>query len=196
MVFKEVVVQWLSCVWLLATSWTEAHQASLSFIISWSLLKFMFLESVKIISSASLFSFCLLSFSASGSFLMSWLFTSGDQNIGASASSSVLSMNIQSWFPLGLIGFIPLMSKGLSRVFPITTILQHSAFFMVQLSHQCMTTGKNKQTNIALTIKTSKVWSFSFSISPSNEYLGLISFRIDWFDLELLAVQGTLKSLL
>ena len=147
MVFKEVVVQWLSCVWLLATSWTEAHQASLSFIISWSLLKFMFLESVKIISSASLFSFCLLSFSASGSFLMSWLFTSGDQNIGASASSSVLSMNIQSWFPLGLIGFIPLMSKGLSRVFPITTILQHSAFFMVQLSHQCMTTGKT----IALT---------------------------------------------
>ena len=147
MVFKEVVVQWLSCVWLLATSWTEAHQASLSFIISWSLLKFMSLESVKIISSASLFSFCLPSFSASGSFPMSWLFTSGDQNIGASASSSVLSMNIQSWFPLGLIGFIPLMSKGLSRVFPITTILQHSAFFMVQLSHPCMTTGKT----IALT---------------------------------------------
>ena len=147
MVFKEVVVQWLSCVWLLATSWTEAHQASLSFIISWSLLKFMSLESVKIISSASLFSFCLPSFSASGSFPMSWLFTSGDQNIGASASSSVLSMNIQSWFPLGLIGFLPLMSKGLSRVFPITTILQHSAFFMVQLSHPCMTTGKT----IALT---------------------------------------------
>ena len=102
----------------------------------------MSLESVKIISSAALFSFCLPSFSASGSFPMSWLFSSGDQNIGASASSSVFSMNIQSWFPLGLIGFIPLMLKGLLRVFPITTILQHSAFFMVQLSHPCMTTGK------------------------------------------------------
>ena len=150
MVFKEVVVQWLSCVWLLATSRTEAHQASLSFVISWSLLKFMSLESVKIISSAALFSFCLPSFSASGSFPVSWLFTSGDQNIGASASASVLPMDIQSWFPLGLIGFISLLSKGLSRVFPITTILQHSAFFMVQLSDPCMTTGKN----IALTRRT------------------------------------------
>ena len=75
------------------------------------------------------------------------------------------------------------------------SILHCSAFFRVQLSHQCMTTGEqtNKQTNIALTIKTSKVWSFSFSISPSNEYSGLISFRIDWFDLD---VQGTLNNLL
>ena len=47
---------------------------------------------------------------------------------------------------------------------------------------------------LALHIRWSKYWSFSFSISLANEYLGLISFRIDWFDL--LAVQGTLKSLL
>ena len=60
-----------------------------------------------------------------------------------------------------------------------------SAFFMVQLSHSYMATGKT----IALTI-----WSFSFSISPSNEYSRLISFRIDWFDFH--TVQGTLKSLL
>ena len=52
------------------------------------------------------FSFCLWSFLASGSFLMSWLFPSGGQSIGASASASVLPMNIQGWFPLGLTGLI------------------------------------------------------------------------------------------
>ena len=57
--------------------------------------------------------FCLQSFPASGSFLMSQLLTSGDQSIGASAS--VLPMNIQGWFPLGLTGLISLLSKGLSR---------------------------------------------------------------------------------
>ena len=61
------------------------------------------------------FSSCLQSFPASGSFLMSWLFSSGDQSIGALAS--VLPMNIQGWFPLGLTGLICLLSKGLSRVF-------------------------------------------------------------------------------
>ena len=63
-----------------------------------------------------------LSFSASGSFPVSWLFPSGGQSIGASASASVLPMNIQSWFPLGLTGLISLMSKGLSRAFFSTTI--------------------------------------------------------------------------
>ena len=98
-------------------------------------------------------------------FSMSWLFTSGDQNIGASASVSVLPMNIQSWFPLALIGFISLLSKRLSRVFPITTILQHSAIFMVQLSHPCMTTGKT----IALTRPTliGKVMSLFYNTLSS-----------------------------
>ena len=64
------------------------------------------------------FSSCPQSFSASGSFPVSWLFTSGGQSIGASASASVLPMNIQGWFPLGLIGLIPLLSKGLSESFP------------------------------------------------------------------------------
>ena len=73
-------------------------------------------------SSATLFSFCLQSFPASGSFAMSPLFTSGGQSIGASAS--VFPMNIQDWFPLGLTDLISLQSKGLSRVFN-TTIQKH-----------------------------------------------------------------------
>ena len=62
-----------------------------------------------------LFSSCLQSFPASGSFPMSWLFTSGGQSIGPSASATVLAMNIQGSFPLGLTGWISLESKGLSR---------------------------------------------------------------------------------
>ena len=73
------------------------------------------------------YSFCLQSFPASGSFLMSWLFISGGWSIGASASASVLSVNIQDWFPLGLTGLICLQSKGLSRVFS-TTVRKHQFF--------------------------------------------------------------------
>ena len=62
------------------------------------------------------------------SFLMSWLLTSSDQSIGASASASVLQMNIQGWFPLRLIGLISLQSKGLSRVFFSTTVQKHQFF--------------------------------------------------------------------
>ena len=90
-------------------------------------------------SSAALFPFCLQSFPASGSFPMSWLLTSGDQSIGASASASVLPMDIQSWFPLGLTGLISLQFKGFSKYLQHhnskASIPQHSAFFMVQLSH-------------------------------------------------------------
>ena len=68
-------------------------------------------------SSVVPFSSCLQSFPAWGSFLMSQLFASWGQSIGASVSASVLLMNIQDWFPLGLIGFISLQSKELSRVF-------------------------------------------------------------------------------
>ena len=76
---------------------------------------------------------CLQSFPASGYFLMSQLFTSGGQNIGASASTSVLPMNVQDWFPLGLTGFISFKSKGLSRVFSNTTVQKHQ-FFGTQTS--------------------------------------------------------------
>ena len=69
--------------------------------------------------------FCFHSFPASGSFLMSQLFASGGQGIGASASASVLLMNIQDWFPLGLAGLISFQSKGLSRVCFNTTAQKH-----------------------------------------------------------------------
>ena len=105
-----------------ATPWTAAHQVSLSFTISRSLLKFMSIELVmpsNHLILCTLFSFCRQSFPGSGSFPMSQLFASGGNSI---------------------------------------------------------------------------YWSFSFSISPSTEYSGLISFKIDWFDL--FTIQGTLESLL
>ena len=77
---------------------------------------------------------------------MTQFFASGSQSIGVSASASVLPMNIHDWLPLGWTGWISLLSKGLSRVFSNTTvqasIIQHLAYFMVQLSHPYMTTGK------------------------------------------------------
>ena len=77
---------------------------------------------------------------------MGQLFTSGGQSIGVSASASVLQTNIQDWFPLGWTGLISLQSKGLSVGVDFqhhsskALILQHSAFFIVQLSHPYMTT--------------------------------------------------------
>ena len=118
--FTWVVAQLPSCVWLFATPWTAAHQASLSLTISRSLPKFMPIALVIPASHLILWCpllFCPQSFQASGTYNES-----------------------------------------------------------------------------AVPISWPKHWSFSFSISPSNEYLGLIFFRIDWFDL--LAVQGTLRSLL
>ena len=114
------VVQFLSCIWLLAAPWTAACQAPLTPTISWSLFKLMFIESVML----------------SNHFILCHPF------------------------------LLPLVFSSI-RVF------------------------SNKS---ALHIRWAKYWNFSFSISPSNEYSGLISFRMDWFDL--LAVQGTLKSLL
>ena len=110
----------LICVQLFATPWTAAHQASLSFTVSQSLLKFMSIESV------------------------------------------MLSNHLIICRPLLLPSIFPSI-----RVFSSESVLH---------------------------IRWPKYWSFSFSISPSNEYSGLISFRIDWFDL--LVVQGTLRSLL
>jgi len=108
------------CVQLFVTPWTAAHQASVFFTVSWSLLKLMSIE-------------------------------------------SVMPNN-------HLILCRPLL---LPSIFPSVRVFSNES---------------------ALHIRWPKYWSFSFSISPSNEYSGLISFRIDWFDL--LAVQGTLKSLL
>ena len=118
-------------------------------------------------SSVIPFSSSLQSFPASGSFPVSQLFPLGGQSIRASASASVLPMNIQDWFPSGLTGLISLLSKGLSRVFSNTTVQKHqffgtqpSFFLWVQLSYLYMTTGKT----IALTIQTfvGKVMSSAF----------------------------------
>ena len=79
-------------------------------------------------SSVIPFSSRLQSFPASGSFQMSQFFTSSGQSVSISASISVLSMNIQDWFPLGLTGLISLQSKGLSRVFSSTKIWKHQFF--------------------------------------------------------------------
>ena len=114
-------VQLFSHVWLFAAPWTVAHQASLFFTISWSLLKLMFIELV--MPSNHLIICCPLLLSPS--------------------------------------------------IFPSISVFSNES---------------------VLHIRWPNYWSFSFSISPSNKYLGLISFRMDWLDL--LAVQGTLKSLL
>ena len=114
--------------------------------ISQSLLRLMSIDLVMLSNHFILF--CLLHLPASGSFPKSWFFASGGQSIGVSASASVLPMNNQDGFPLGLTGWIALQSKGLSRVFSNNSskasILRCSAFFIVQLSHPYKTTGKNQ----------------------------------------------------
>ena len=115
----KAVVQPLSHVWLFATPWTAAPQASMSFTSSWSLLQFISTELV-----------------------------------------------------------MPSNSHPLLPPSPAFNLFQHQVFYCES----------------ALCIRCPKYWNFSFSVSPSSEYSGLISFRTDWFDL--LAVQGTLKSLL
>ena len=84
-------------------------------------------------SSVIPFSSCLQSFPASGSFPLSQFFSSGGQSIGVSSSASVLPMNIQDWFSLGLTGLISLLPKWLLRVFSSTTVWKHQ-FFSAQPS--------------------------------------------------------------
>ena len=134
-------IQFLSHVWLLVTPWIATRQASLSITNSHGLLKLMSIKWVMpsnhlilccpLLPLPSIFhnnSSCLQSFSASGSFLRSQFFTSGGQNIGASAS--ILPINIQDWFPLGLTGLISLLSKGLPRVFYSTTVKSINSFML------------------------------------------------------------------
>ena len=145
--------------------WTAAHQAPMSCNIPQILLKFMSFESL-VLSNYLILCHLLLLFPPSGSFPMSWHYASGGQSIGSSASASVLPMNIQGLFPWGLTSLISLLSKGLASVLQHynskASILQHSVFFMVQLSYQYMTTGKT----IALTIWTfvSKMMSLLFTM--------------------------------
>ena len=138
----------LSHVQLFATSWTAARQASLFITNSQSLPK---ITSTELVMPSNHLILChplplrLQYFPASGSFQMSHFFASGGQSIGVSALASVL-MNIRNWFPLGWTGWISLLSKEFSSLLQHhsskASVLQHSAFFIVQLSHPFMTTGK------------------------------------------------------
>ena len=129
-------VQSFSRVWLFVIPWTAACQASLSITNSWSLLKLMSIESVMPFNHLILFCPLLLLpsiFPQIRVFPLSQFFASGGQSFGVSASASVLPMNIQDWFPLGLVGLISMQSKGLSRVFSNTTVQKHQ-FFSAQFS--------------------------------------------------------------
>ena len=129
-------VQSLSHVWLFATPWITAGQASLSITNTRSSLKLMSIELVMPshpLSSPS--SPAPQSLTASGSFPMSQLFAWYGQSTGVSASASVLPMNSQDWSLLGWTGWISLQSKGLSRLFSNTTVQKHQ-FFGAQLSSQ------------------------------------------------------------
>ena len=120
------VVQSLSLVWIFVTPWTTGHKASMFFTISWSLFKLISLSQwchPTISCPVTLFS-CLQSFPASGSYPMSHLFILGGQSIGPSAVASVLPMNVQGWFPLGLTGW-SLCFQGTLKSVSSTTIQKH-----------------------------------------------------------------------
>ena len=150
-----VFVQSLSHVRLLVTPWTAAHQPSLSFAISWSLLK---LKSIESLMPSNHLTFChsllpTLIFPSIRIILKSRLFPSGGPMYWSFSFTSAPDplMNIQDWLPLGLTGLISLQSKGLSRVFANTTVQNYQffivRFLMVQLSHPYMTTGKKHSFN-------------------------------------------------
>ena len=138
------VVQSLSRVQFFVTPWTAALQASLSLLISWSLPKFMFIASVMPSSHLILWHPLLLLpsiFPSIRDFSNESMFASDDQNSGASASASVLPVNIQDWSPLKLTDLISLLSKGLSGIFSGTTVRRHQFFGILpslwSSSHSC-----------------------------------------------------------
>ena len=180
--FVVIIVQLLSHVWLLAKPHGPQHTSLLcpplspgvrsnSCPLSWWCYP-------TISSSATPFSFCLQSFLVSGSFPISWLFTSGGQSIRASASASVLPMNIQSWFPLGLTDFISLQSYGLLRVFSSTTVQKHQFFALSLLYGPTLKSICDYWKNIVLTIRTlaGKVMSLVFNTLSSCIGSGCHSF--------------------
>ena len=135
-IFYFSFVQPLSQVWLSATPWTAACQAFLSITNSWSLLKLMSINSVMpsnhLILSCPLLLLPLI-FSSIRVFPIELFVASGGQTIEVSVSTSVLPMNIQGWFILGLTGLTSLQSKRLSRVFSSVTTWKHQ-FFSIQSS--------------------------------------------------------------
>ena len=125
-----IVFQSLSRVRFFATPWTAAHQASLSFIISQSLLKLM---SVELVMPSNHLIFCCPHLLRPSKFPTSRVFS--NESVLCircpkywTASVSVLPMNIQDWVPLRRTGLISLLSKGLSRVFSSSTVQKHQFF--------------------------------------------------------------------
>ena len=144
----HMLVFLFSCLVVSDSLWPHefvARQASLSFTISWNLLKVMLIESV-MPSNHLILCHPLLLLPSIFPSIRVFSDASGGQSIGASVSASVLPMNIQDWFPLELTGWISFRSKGLSRVLQHhsskASILWHSAFFLVQISHPYITSGK------------------------------------------------------
>ena len=137
------MVHSLSCVQFFVKSWTAALQASLSFTISWCLLRLMSIELVMpskhLILCHTLLFLPSIFPSIRESLRISELVTSGGQSIGNLALASVLPMNIQNWFPLRLTSQISLQFKWFSSHLQHhsskVSIFQHSAIFLVQLSH-------------------------------------------------------------
>ena len=123
-------VQLLTRIWFFATPWIAARQASLSITNSWSLPK---LTSIEFVMPSNHLILCRPLFLPPSIFprikvfSKSQFFTLGGQSIAISASTSVLPMNIQDWFPLGLTGLISLQSKGLSRAFSNSTVWKHNS---------------------------------------------------------------------
>ena len=161
-------VQSLSHVRLFATPRTPARQASLSITNSQSLLKLMSVESGMpsnhLILCLPLISL-LQSSPASESFQMSQFFASGSQNIGAPASALILTMNIQNLFPLGLTGWISLLSKGLSRVLSNSTVQKHQWCSQRWRKNE-VTEKKQKQHPVAdVTGDGSKIWCSKINVN-------------------------------
>ena len=128
---------------------------------------------ITISSSAAPFSSCFQSFPESGSFPMSWLFTSGGQSFGASASASVLPMNTQGWYflsdwPVWSLAVQVILKSLFQRHHSKASVLQFSAFFMVQLSHLYMITGKKKP-QLYLYGPLSAKWCLCFDCVDHNK---------------------------
>ena len=136
-----------------------------------------------ILSSVITFS-CLQSFPASGSFPVSQFFQSGGQSIGISAAACQASLSF-------IISQTLLKLMSIESVVPSSYLILCRSLILLISVFPSIRVFSNES---GLLIRLPKYWSFSFSISPSNEYSGLVSFTINWLDL--LAVQGTLKSLL
>ena len=156
-----------SHVQLFATPWTAAHQASVPQVYPSSCSLHRWCHPA-ISYSDTLFSFCPQSFPASGTFPLSQLFTSSDQNTGASASASVLPMSFQGWFPLRLTGLMSLLSRGLSGVFSGTIIPRHQFFGILLSLWSALTTGRPllSLASVNCCLKMSHILSLRIHISP------------------------------